>query len=310
MFELGSLLGKGSDGTVYELLSPNDDKSKYVVKYIQPKVYGIENYLEYYIMWHLTNPNIVKAKDICLSKSNLIKIIQEKAISDLFSYKFTSENKKNIIFQIVNAVKFLHGFDIVHGDIKPSNILIFEDNNVKLSDFSLCRFVSDIGVTKQLYTYHFRPPEVDKGTIKRNSDIYALGCTLYEIYFNFPYFNKKSNIRVHLPTKKEEKHQLFMDLINNMIVEDYNERFKIEDVCNHNFFKGYEFLDSKDISMTKEEHVRNIKNFAKNKNIKNQNTFINKCLNITLENCRNFENMDNKVVNDLKYDIFGYYFKK
>ena len=41
MSKLGKLLGKGSDGEVYEIL--NDDK---VVKYIQPKICGIENYLE------------------------------------------------------------------------------------------------------------------------------------------------------------------------------------------------------------------------------------------------------------------------
>ena len=76
---LGKLIGKGSDGEVYEILN-NDD---FVVKYIQPNICGIENYLEYYIMLHSNHENIVKAESITLSDHKLIKIVQKRAVSNL-----------------------------------------------------------------------------------------------------------------------------------------------------------------------------------------------------------------------------------
>ena len=127
MSKLGKMLGKGSDGEVYEIL---DDKDN-VVKYIQPKICGIENYLEYYIMLYISHPNIVCATEIELTEHNLVKIVQKRALSNLC---IKLKNKRNIFSQIVQGVKFLNDHNIIHGDIKPSNILLFENQQVKISD--------------------------------------------------------------------------------------------------------------------------------------------------------------------------------
>lgn len=293
---LGKLLGKGSDGEVYEILG--DDK--YVVKYIQPKICGIENYLEYFILLNISHPNIVKAKEIELTEYNLVKIVQKKAISDL-SKKV--KNKKHIIKQIVEGVRFLNKHNIVHGDIKPSNILLFEDEKVKLNDLSLCRFL-DSKSKRQLYTYHYRPPEIDKEEIHINSDIYALGCTIYEIYFNEPYHNKRYLTRIHVQKKRTFQNSVFLDLIDNMTKLDPDERYSIDDVCNHPFFLNFIF---EEYNTPSTDNYQEISNFATNLDL--DKIFISKCMNETLDMCTNYNIIDNYVSNVLKFKIFDYNFE-
>ena len=293
---LGKLLGKGSDGEIYELLKDSD----HVVKYIQPKICGIENYLEYYIMLYSNHPNIVKAKEIELTEHSLIKIVQKKAVSDL-SKKV--KNKKYIIKQIVEGVRFLNKHNIIHGDIKPSNILLFEDEKVKLNDLSLCRF-SDSKSKKQLYTYHYRPPEIDKEELHINSDIYALGCTIYEIYFNEPFHDKRYPTRIHVQKKKTQQNSLFLDLIENMTELDPNERYSIDEVCDHSYFSSFLFDNYNEKSF---DNYQEINKFAYNLEL--DKIFVSKCMNEKLDICKNYSTIDKYVSNVLKFKIFDYNFE-
>ena len=238
MLKLGKLLGKGSDGSVYEILENQD----LAVKYIELGPHGIQNYLEYYILLHMKHPNIQHAIEITNSKSNLMKILQPKAICDLEHSQKISRYKKRIITNIVKGVKHLSDRQILHGDLKPSNILYFGKDDVRISDFSLSRpFCSDS--KRQLYSYYYRAPEIDQGKIyPEKSDVYALGCTLYEIYFKRKYFDRKYSSRVHLPFIIKESDKVFMDLIYNMTNENVEKRYTMTDVSKHSYFKGEYFF--------------------------------------------------------------------
>lgn len=296
MSKLGKMLGKGSDGEVYEILEDIDK----VVKYIQPKICGIENYLEYYIMIHVNHPNIVSATEIELTEHNLVKIVQKRAISNL-CVKF--KNKKEIFRQLVEGVKFLNEHNILHGDIKPSNMLMFENQKVKLNDLSLCRFL-DSQSTKQLYTYHYRPPEVDRGIKDLKSDVFALGCSMFEMYFNESYYDKKFQKRIHVPKIGKDKDKEFLDLIYKMTENNVEKRYSIQDVCNHNYFNKHIF----------ETHGKtNIDNYLKLELYAEKNrlsdVFVKKCMNETLHSCIAFSKIDAYVANQLNYKIFDYIFK-
>ena len=234
MLKLGKLLGKGSDGSVYEIL----EREELAVKYVEIGPEGIKNYLEYYILLQIKHPNIQYAEEIIKSKTNLIKILQPKALCDLEKVKKISKFKKNILVNIVKGVKHLLDRQILHGDIKPSNILYFGEDDVRITDFSLSRpFISDS--KKQLYSYYYRPPEIDNGIVNpEKSDVYALGCTLYEIYFGIKYFDRSCSTRVHIPPSNKKSDKVFMDLIYNMTNENYNLRYDINQVCNHEYFKS------------------------------------------------------------------------
>ena len=293
---LGKLLGKGSDGEVYEILKDNT----HVVKYIQPKICGIENYLEYFLLLNINHPNIVNAEEIELTQHNLVKIVQKRAKSNLCR---KNKNKKAIFRQIIEGVKFLNCHNILHGDIKPSNILVFENEQVKINDMSLCRFI-DSKSDKQMYTYHYRPPEIDRGEKHINSDIYALGCTLYEIYFNESYHDKRCNTKIHLPKSKNTLNEDLLDLIYNMTKNNPNDRYSINDVCSHKYFSKVKF---KDYSCIKLDNYKILENLASNLNL--NDIFVKKCMNENLDICKNYKEVDIYVTNVLKFNIFDYIFE-
>ena len=77
-YRLGEMIGKGSDGEVYELIDSINIRNK-VVKFIQPAFYGIRNYLEPYILLYIKHENIMTADIIEIEDDGLIKIIQNKS---------------------------------------------------------------------------------------------------------------------------------------------------------------------------------------------------------------------------------------
>lgn len=278
---LGKLLGKGSDGEVYEILNHKE----HVVKYIHPKLGGIHNYLEYYILLYNKHPNILNAVSIETTDNSLVKIILPRALEDLSKTKKKFRNK-NIFAQIVSGIDYLHSYDIVHGDIKPANILLFPNNKITINDLSLARFSeSDVSENKvNLYTYHYRAPEVDKGEFSLKSDIYALGCTLYEIYFGSSYHNKKYQLKTHpLYIMDNSDDRLFLDLIHKMTISCLDKRYDIHQVKVHPFFESFRF---------KSYSHKTIRQLKLN-DISSSVVYISKCMN--KYNCIN----SNEIVNDI-----------
>lgn len=95
----------------------------------------------------------------------------------------------DIAIQVTEALKASYQLDVVHGDIKPSNLLVDRLGTVKLSDFGLARRMdlneeSDAGLRG---TPNYLSPEVLSGSPpSRRSDMYALGITLYELTYGTP----------------------------------------------------------------------------------------------------------------------------
>ena len=88
-----------------------------------------------------------------------------------------------IAIELAYALKISHEIGIIHGDIKPSNVLITKNGTAKLSDFGMARDVSDESAAVG-GTPNYIAPEIltgQKPTIQ--SDIYALGVTLFEMTF-------------------------------------------------------------------------------------------------------------------------------
>jgi eukaryotic-like serine/threonine-protein kinase len=86
--------------------------------------------------------------------------------------------------QIVSALDHASKYGIVHGDIKPANLLLTSENSIKLSDFGLSTIASDKGnKTAVSGTPAYLAPELLKGPGSIQSDMYALGVTLFELVF-------------------------------------------------------------------------------------------------------------------------------
>ncbi len=90
----------------------------------------------------------------------------------------------SIGLQLAGALAFAHRLDMIHGDIKPSNILVQEDLLAKLSDFGMARRASGEVAGPVGGTPNYLAPELLEGGLPNlQSDVYALGVTLYEMTF-------------------------------------------------------------------------------------------------------------------------------
>ncbi|WP_236244720.1 serine/threonine-protein kinase [Streptomyces sp. CC210A] len=104
----------------------------------------------------------------------------------------------DIAEQVADALAYTHRRGIVHRDLKPANIVRLADGGVKICDFGIARPGADTGAASRLTsggiamgTPHYMSPEqISGGQVDHRSDLYSLGCVLYEIATGAPPFDQ------------------------------------------------------------------------------------------------------------------------
>jgi beta-lactam-binding protein with PASTA domain/predicted Ser/Thr protein kinase len=115
-----------------------------------------------------------------------------------------------IIADACQALNFSHQNGIIHRDVKPANIMITSTNAVKVMDFGIARAIADSGnsVTQTaavIGTAQYLSPEQARGeSVDARSDVYSLGCVLYEILTGEPPFTGDSPVAVAYQHVRED----------------------------------------------------------------------------------------------------------
>lgn len=215
-----NLIGKGKEGEVY--LYDKDN----VVRVSKTKKKSVETY----IFTKLKNKFILHSKEIKF-KGGLCYNIFDKAEGDLDFLIFHSkvrlkvEDRKKICKNICLGIKFLHDLDIVHGDIKPKNILYYNKDEIKISDFGMSFKIIENEIKQNLYFYTQRYKSKDQ-YVSKYSDIWALACTLFEIFYK----------RRYSPDFFYIENKVFDDLLFSMTRINLEDRISIDQVLEHKFF--------------------------------------------------------------------------
>lgn len=221
-----SKIASGSSGSIFKVVSERNGTKEYqALKISQNKRGIIKNLLEIILHFN-TCPYLINSIDYEIDH-NYKKIYMPLGICNMnkaYKYKL---NIMDILFQICLGVKYLHDLKIVHGDIKPSNILLFRNKKgvyiPKIADFNLSYICLNKIKGVISYTKGYRAPEVlELNEYDLKSDIWALGQTLKKI----------------VSVKNYEINKLYFDeLIKGMLEIDSNKRWDIDQIIDSNFFK-------------------------------------------------------------------------
>lgn len=107
-----------------------------------------------------------------------------------------------IIDGVLVALDYSHRHGIIHRDVKPANVMLSNNGQVKVMDFGIARAVADSGATMTqtanvLGTAQYLSPEQARGeVVDARSDVYSAGCLLYELLANRPPFQGESPVAV------------------------------------------------------------------------------------------------------------------
>src|SRR5262249_6892739 len=133
----------------------------------------------------LQHPNIVTIYDVVREKGWLIMELMQSDLSKIAGRKqMPLDPPRTTLQHGLRALKFLPPHGIVHGDVKPSNMMVDRRRRVKLGDFGLARRVSDEEGSLIKGTTKYMSPEVvsdEFGDVGPASDLYSLGFAAYEL---------------------------------------------------------------------------------------------------------------------------------
>ncbi|EAU90613.1 CMGC/CDK/CDK7 protein kinase [Coprinopsis cinerea okayama7 len=151
----------------------------------------------------LKHQNVIELLDVFSSKKNLNLVLEfldtdlEIIIRDR-SLVFLPADIKSWMAMTFRGLEFCHRNWILHRDLKPNNLLIASDGQLKIADFGLARDFADPGykMTCQVITRWYRPPELLYGCRYYGTgvDIWSVGCIFAELMLRIPYLAGESDM--------------------------------------------------------------------------------------------------------------------
>ncbi|TKA27824.1 hypothetical protein B0A50_04925 [Salinomyces thailandicus] len=195
----GKKLGSGQYADVFEAHLLADPKKLVAIKKIKvgPEVqeFGIsyDSLREIRFLQELHHPNIIKLHAVFSTKNQNLNLVLEhlpqgdllKLIQDTQSISYTPADIKAWMLMLQRAIYFCHANGVLHRDIKPNNLLIAADGEIKLADFGLARPMADPyqPMTYNTITIWYRPPELFFQAQHYGGavDIWSCGCVFAEL---------------------------------------------------------------------------------------------------------------------------------
>lgn len=188
-YELLEKLGSGSFAAVYRARDKELGR-EVAIKQLHDEYLADPRRLARYwqeaqLLASLHHPNIVTIYDIVREKGWLVMELMTGNLADRMQGRpMDLRALRAMLVHGLRALKYLHAQGIIHGDVKPGNLMLDQRKRVKLGDFGLARRASDESGSLIKGSTKYMAPEVvsdDFGDVGPQSDLYSLGFSAYEL---------------------------------------------------------------------------------------------------------------------------------
>jgi CHASE2 domain-containing sensor protein len=213
-YRLVSLIGRGGMGVVYEALQLTLDRPV-ALKLIDPSRVDDQELRarfvrESHIAAGLEHPHVIPVYEAREDDGLLfiaMRLVLGPSLADVLAAQapLSPARAATLVAQIASALGAAHAKGLVHRDVKPANVLLHDGEHAYLTDFGITREISDVGLTavgERIGTVDYMSPEQCRGEpVGPPSDIYALGCVLYEALTGsvpFPEGGEAMKLAAHL----------------------------------------------------------------------------------------------------------------
>ncbi|MEE8558197.1 MAG: serine/threonine-protein kinase [Myxococcota bacterium] len=190
-YRLGRRLGRGAFAEVWQARDTVENR-KVALKVAFPEV--IEQWgrnaveREARIASRLDHPHVVGVRNADWIDGRFV-LASDLARTSLASYAGSRRSASvalRVIREVASGLAYAHGARLMHRDVKPENILIFEDGRAALADFGVSRFARGTQHTlSEAGTIGYMAPEQAYGRPRLSSDVFSLGLIAYELLTGF-----------------------------------------------------------------------------------------------------------------------------
>ena len=195
----GKKIGSGQYADVFEATLVSDRKKLFAIKKIKIAAESADVGISYdslreiRFLQELNHPNIIKLHAVFSTKDQNLNLVLEHLpqgdllvlVQDVQRTRYTPADVKAWMVMMMRGVWFCHQNSILHRDIKPNNLLIAANGEIKLADFGLARSFADpyAEMTSQVITSWYRPPELFFRTRYYGGavDIWSCGAVFAEL---------------------------------------------------------------------------------------------------------------------------------
>ncbi|KAF8713260.1 kinase-like protein, partial [Rhizoctonia solani] len=256
-FDMGRPLGKGKFGRVYMVRTKCPPqyivalKCLYKSEIVQCQVEKqIRREIE--IQQNLRHPNVLRLYGYFHDTKRIFLMLEFAGKGELYKQlskqgRFTEKRSSRYIYQMADALSYLHSKHVIHRDIKPENLLLGINGELKIGDFGWSVHAPGNRRTTLCGTLDYLPPEMVEGRPHTEKvDYWALGVLMFEFLVGKPPFEDLSGQRATYTKISAVSFQIpshissdAADLIRKLLQHDPERRLPLTQVATHPWVVRY-----------------------------------------------------------------------
>lgn len=211
-YKIGQVLGEGAMGVVFRATDQNLER-EVAIKVMSRELRSNPDAMRFFVeeakaLAQLHHSNIVSVFDQLTNGDEtylIMEFVDGRTVDAILRERtrLPIRSALALIDQLCTGLAYVHGRRIIHRDIKPANIFVSKEKVVKLGDFGLARVMRELSIRRTEIRgtpLYMAPEQITGQNVTHRIDLYAVGCTLFELVTGRPPFIDGEILIHHLTT--------------------------------------------------------------------------------------------------------------